>query len=167
MTLPGPWAVAALVPALGVWYVAYRELGSRLAAAGAALAVAVTVAYLPLQIDHAVKRANTYEELTRPQAERFPAHRVHPSPQVFDRLRARIPDHATYFLYVKDSTGELVSGGGFRHWALGWLLPRVAVATPRQARWIVSRFADPGTAGVPVADVRKLAPNTFVARVRR
>ena len=51
--------------------------------------------------------------------------------------------------------------------ALGWLLPRVAVATPRQARWIVSRFADPGTAGVPVADVRKLAPNTFVARVRR
>ena len=39
----------------------------------------------------------------------------------------------------------------FEEWALGYLLPRVAVTDPAKARWIVTFGVDPRTVGPPIA----------------
>jgi hypothetical protein len=96
--------------------------------------------------------------------------RVHP--EIFDNAALRIPPTDTYYL---ESAGNLdrVTKAAFREWALGYLLPRTAVADPDQAEWILTLGVDPSSVGPRVsqtwtmkASVNGLPP-AFLGKVAR
>jgi hypothetical protein len=70
--------------------------------------------------------------------------RVHP--EIFDNAAARIPPGDTY--YVASASGiDGTSRAAFRQWALGYLLPRAAVADPARAQWILTLGLRPASVG--------------------
>jgi len=96
--------------------------------------------------------------------------RVHP--EIFDNAKARIPPGDTYYLDPSDKV-EYTSRSAFRLWALGYLLPRVAVSNPEEADWIVTLGVDPRTVGPPVSKVWLLKepvnglPAAYLGKVQR
>lgn len=74
--------------------------------------------------------------------------RVHP--EIFDNAAARIPPGDTYYLASAPGL-ERGARASFREWALGYLLPRVAVSDPERARWILTLGVDPASVGPPIS----------------
>lgn len=74
--------------------------------------------------------------------------RVHP--EIFDNAALRIPPGETYYLAPSRSLDPTIRGA-FRQWALGYLLPRVAVADPNRAQWILTLGVDPESVGPPIS----------------
>ena len=70
-------------------------------------------------------------------------------PEIFDNAVHRIPAGDTYYMASATTIND-VSQRAFKEWALGYLLPRVAVADPAKARWIVTFGVDPRTVGPPI-----------------
>ena len=71
-------------------------------------------------------------------------------PEIFDNAVRRIPAGDTYFMASAPTIND-VSQRAFEEWALGYLLPRVAVTDPAKARWVVTFGLDPRTVGPPIA----------------
>jgi hypothetical protein len=96
--------------------------------------------------------------------------KVHP--EIFDNAKARIPAGDTYYLAPSKKV-EYTSRSAFRLWALGYLLPRVAVAEPDRAAWIVTLGRDPRSVGPPVSKVWLLKepvnglPAAYLGKVQR
>jgi hypothetical protein len=94
-------------------------------------------------------------------------------PRVFDRLGRIIPPHATYWADASPLIRPNTTRGAFSLWAWGSLEPRIAVARPEDADWVVTWGYRPERLPVKVADVRFLAVTTppklpvYVARVVR
>lgn len=96
--------------------------------------------------------------------------RVHP--EIFDNAALRIPPGDTYYLA---SAGNLdrVTKAAFREWALGYLLPRVAVADPARAQWILTLGVAPASVGPTVSETWMVKesvnglPPAFLGKVAR
>jgi hypothetical protein len=80
---------------------------------------------------------------------------VHPA--LYDELRRLIPPGDTYYLRA-GRTQDPTSAGAFREWALGILLPRVAVESPDDADWLVTLGVDPRSVGPRVDRVWVVHP---------
>jgi hypothetical protein len=143
------------------WRIARRELGSVLAALLAAGALAAGLAMLPLQTARALDDAYDANTFTRYAAERYGAAGRGFNVALLDRVRQVLPPDAVYYLDVKHRPGATA----LRFWTRGWLLPRVAVASPEEADWVLSWRGDLDALGVEVRDRRALAPGVIVARV--
>lgn len=76
-------------------------------------------------------------------------------PEIFDNAVKHIPPGDTYFLATKPGI-PYGARAGFRQWALGYLLPRVAVGQPERARWILTLGVNPSSVGPPVVKVWQL-----------
>lgn len=85
----------------------------------------------------------------------------------YDRIAAAMPPDATYYVAVDDPERRI----NFVYWAHSTLLPRIAVADPRKAGWILTQGIDPRTLGFPLASVRAIPwdrgdePPVYLARV--
>ena len=93
-------------------------------------------------------------------------------PEIFDNAAARIPPHGTYYLAVAPSV-DYGARASFRQWALGYLLPRIAVSQPDRAEWIVTLGVDPARVGPHVTKVWRLKesvnglPPAYLGKVQR
>jgi hypothetical protein len=159
-------AAVGLPVAYGVWRLTVQELGSQAAALVTAVLSFVALAVFPDRLATVARDAQTFRELSDYERVRWSGRRVIVDSQAFDALRERIPPGATYYLQVEGAGGRPVSGGVFRHWALGWLLPRTAVASPDQAEWVIAENADPRRLDVDYESVERIAPDILLGRVR-
>ena len=159
-------AVVALPVAYGVWRLTVRELGSRAVAIVTALLSFAVVTVFPDRVVTAVRDTQTFRELSAYERVRWSGHRVVADSRAFDALRARIPPGATYYLQIEGAGGKRVSGGAFRHWALGWLLPRIAVRSPAEAEWVIAKNADPRRLEIEYVGVERIAADVSLGRVR-
>ena len=71
-------------------------------------------------------------------------YRVHP--EIFDNAARHIPPGDTYYLAASPKLDGRTQDA-FHQWALGYLLPRVAVADPDAAQWILTLGVDPAKVG--------------------
>lgn len=169
--MSAPWVLAGSLLALPVAYVVWRlavhELGSRSAALVAALATFGAVAVFPDRLQSAVDDTQRFREVPVELRERYGS-RVIADARVFRALRTQIPPDETYYLHVETTEPGVhpVSGGPFRHWTLGWLLPRVAIDSPEEADWVILRNADPETLGVEFEEIVEIGTNISLGRVR-
>jgi hypothetical protein len=137
----------------------------------AGLAVALLTAPLLGWIH--VHKAVTSARLSPAEAAAAGARDAGVDPAVFDRLTRIIPAHATYWVDVAPRlrSSDLVNTVPL--WASGALLPRLAVARPEEADWIVTWGYSPKGLGVGVRGVRVLRARTalrlpvYVAQVVR
>jgi hypothetical protein len=94
-------------------------------------------------------------------------------PTVFTRIAQIVPAHATYWIDTSSAIGSSTARQAFPVWASGALLPRIAVAQPGQADWVVTWGYSPRRLPVDVVGVRVLAvrapprSSVYVARVAR
>jgi hypothetical protein len=166
-----PWVLAgsllALPVAYVVWRLAVQELGSRPAALVAVLATFGALAALPDRLQTAVDGTQRFRDLPVDVRERYGS-RVIADAHVFRTLRRRIPRDETYYLQLAlpEPGVQPESGGPFRHWTLGWLLPRIAVDSPEEADWVISWRADPETLGVELEEIRQIGRTISLGRVR-
>lgn len=82
--------------------------------------------------------------------------RVHPA--IFDNADAHMPAHARYFL-VSSPRIDDTRRKAFAQWAVGWMLPRVAVASPRRADYILALGVSPRHLGVPIERTWRVMPS--------
>lgn len=71
-------------------------------------------------------------------------------PEIFDNAVRRIPVGDTYYMVTATPIND-VAQRAFEEWALGYLLPRMAVTDPANAGWIVTFGVDPRSVGPPIA----------------
>jgi hypothetical protein len=96
----------------------------------------------------------------------------HVHPAMFDAAAAKMPPHARYYLKVAPSV-DSTRRQAFQQWSAGWLLPRIAVASPRRAGWIFTLGVDPASAGRPLVRTWRLwpasqgTPAAYLGEVRR
>ena len=157
------WQVVVIAAAYAAWRLVRREPGST---AYAALATAILVAGLctfPLQLGRALKGARDAKRIGPRTAELYGGLGRSFSVNSVERAREAIPPDATYYLDVAPRQG----GSAMRFWARGRLLPRIAVTSPEEAEWVVAWREDPRELGVPLAEVRNVGPQTWVAKVER
>jgi hypothetical protein len=146
-----------------------RTLVEVVVAAG--LVAAVLMA--PLVGWAALHRTATTARLSRAAAEELGAKDAGLDPRVFDRLSRIIPPRATYWVGASPRIRSSTTRGAFPLWASGSLLPRILVARPQAAGWVVTWGYRPDRLPVEVRDVRVLAVRTpprlpvYVARVVR
>ena len=151
-----------------------RRSGSTVQAATALAAalVASSLAVAPVTAWAVISDLRNARELTAREAERSGPEGEGLDTAVVDRLAALIPRDATYALAFSPRVHPdhaLV----FRLWALSSLLPRVAVANPAAADWIVGWGVAPSDLGVRAGPVHVLAsrrggdPPVDVASARR
>jgi hypothetical protein len=94
-------------------------------------------------------------------------------PTVFDRLIRIIPPHATYWIGTSRLIRSSTTRQAFPAWAAGSLLPRIAVARPEHADWIVTWGYRPEGLSVRVDDLHVLSVHApaglpvYAARVVR
>ena len=79
--------------------------------------------------------------------------KVHP--EIFDNAARRIPPGETYYLAPSRKL-DYVTQAAFRAWALGYMLPRIAVDDPAAAKWILTLGVDPADVGPPIARTWRL-----------
>jgi len=70
-------------------------------------------------------------------------------PEIFDNAARLIPRRDRYYLAPSPAIGG-TQQAAFREWSLGYLLPRVAVADPNDAGWILTLGVDPRKVGPPI-----------------
>ena len=81
--------------------------------------------------------------------------KVHPA--IFDNAAFHMPEHARYFL----ASSPRINGTrreAFAQWAVGWLLPRVAVATPSRADFVLTLGESPRSVDPKVTKVWRVFP---------
>jgi hypothetical protein len=127
------------------------------------LATTSLAAALPLQLDQAGRLLQTYSSLSPDRSAASGGYQVPSAPGeaasgAFDRLRRIIPADETYVLY---------SDQGYALWVHSWLLPRVAVVRPAAAHWAIFQGKPHPVAGVRLGSLRRLGPETWIARVLR
>ncbi len=95
---------------------------------------------------------------------------VHPA--IFDAAAAHMLIHAHYYL-ATSSNVDPTRRQAFEQWAAGWLLPRVATATPEQAGWILTLGVKPRAVGPPLKRTWRIwpavtgTPPAYLGEVRR
>ena len=139
--------VVALAGGVAVWWVARSELRSSWAAALAGLATAGALFWLPAQLHGALADARSYHRIGRAEADNAGALANGLDPANYTRIRALVPPDAK--LYI---TGD----GRFRFWAYTDLLPRLAVDSPEDAQWVLTRKPTIDIPGVRIARVYRL-----------
>ncbi len=155
--------VAGVVLAIAGGTVAVRVL-SRAADGSVTLlmatAVAAGCAAIPVVVATQVRAIRANHALGRATAEEFGATQVLGlNTASFDAVAAAVPNHATYYIESRPN---------FRLWAMNRLLPRISVAKPAEADYVVWEHRRPSRdLGVKLAAVREVAPMVWVAEVRR
>lgn len=92
---------------------------------------------------------------------------------MFARIAQIVPTHATYWIDTSGEMGSSTPRQAFPVWASGSLLPRIAVARPEEADWVVIWGYSPRRLPIDVVGLRVLAVRTpprlpiYVARVAR
>ena len=120
-----------------------------------------------------VHKAVTSARMSSAEAAAVGARDAGVDPTVFDRLTRIIPPHATYWVDVAPRLRSTDLVNTFPLWASGALLPRLAVARPDEADWVVIWGYGPERLGVEVRGVRVLRARTaarlpvYVAQVVR
>jgi hypothetical protein len=157
------WQVVVAAVAVFVWRLARREGGSRALAVLAAAILAAGLATFPLQLGRAAQGARDAKRIGARTAELYGGLGRRFSVRSVERAKSVIPPGATYYLDIAPRRG----GSAMRFWARGRLLPRIDVDSPEEAGWILAWREDPRALGVELAEVRRVGPETWVARVRR
>jgi hypothetical protein len=81
--------------------------------------------------------------------------RVHPA--IFDNAETHMTRDARYYL-VSSPKLDATRRAAFAQWAAGWMLPRVAVASPGRADFVLALGVDPRSVGVPISHVWRVMP---------
>ena len=146
-----------------------RKLVEALVAVGSAAAVLIA----PLLIWIHVRSTKTSARLSPSAAADIGARDAGLDPTVFARIARIVPAHATYWIGTSSSLGSSTARQAFPVWASGSLLPRIAVARPDEADWVVIWGYSPRRLPIDVVGLRMLAVRTpprlpvYVARVAR
>lgn len=134
---------------------------SRSATVATAVAVASVCAVLPTEFDQTVQLLHTYVHMSASRAEASGGFNL-PTAQgeegSFDTLRRAIPNRDTYILYGNPLYGL---------WVHYWLLPRIAVTSPTEAKWAIVHGQNLRSVHVHLTQVRRIDKSTWVARVAR
>jgi hypothetical protein len=146
-----------------------RKLVEALVAVGCAAAVLMA----PLLIWIDVRSTKTSARLGPSAAADVGARDAGLDPTVFTRIAQIVPAHATYWIDTSSTIGSSTARQAFPVWASGSLLPRIAVAEPDEADWVVIWGYSPRRLRIDVVGLRVLAVRTpprlpvYVARVAR
>ena len=142
------WIPVAVAAAFVVFRLARRETGALpVALLAAAIALAGLVVF-PRTVKDTAAAAHRYERLWSMNSHRkggpkdcltFNFHAC-VNERVWGELRQLIPKHDRFYLQT--------DYGLVHFWTLTSLLPRIAVADPRRADWVISYRADPKALGV-------------------
>ena len=81
--------------------------------------------------------------------------RVHPA--IFDNAETHMPANARYYLASSPRLDE-TRRNAFAQWAAGWMLPRIAVATPARAQYVLTLGVSPRSVGVPISRIWRVMP---------
>jgi hypothetical protein len=130
----------------------------RLPAATLALALGVTVAYVPFGAWRIAEDLRFTTGLNDEEVEGAGPIQTFIPPYVLDRVAPLLPVGTTYATVTGPRVPEEVARTAFPYLALTRLFPRTAVADPRRADWVIAWGADPRSLGVPVEDVRVVWP---------
>ena len=146
-----------------------RRLVEALVAVGCAAAVLIA----PLLIWIHVRDTEASARLSPSAAADVGARDAGLDPTVFDRIAQIVPAHATYWIDTSSAMRSSTPRQAFAVWASGALLPRIAVARPDEADWVVIWGYSPRRLPIAVVGLRLLAVRTpprlpvYVARVAR
>jgi hypothetical protein len=149
--------VLGVTAALVVWRGPLRGW-ERLPAATLAIALGVTVAYVPFGAWRIVEDLRFTTGLNDEQVEGAGPIQTFIPPYVLDAVPALLPVGDTYVAVAGPRLPEEVARTAFPYLALTRLFPRTAVADPRRADWVIAWGRDPRSLGVPVEDVRVVWP---------
>ena len=156
---PGPLGLAILafgliVGALYAWHVRGRVLaatgGSGSVGAVVLVLLATTVGTAPFLGWRIVEDIRYTSQIDPWLAPRYGVSVFKVHPEIFDNAARRIPPGDTYYLTSDPKLGRATKAA-FHEWALGYLLPRIAVADPAQAGWILTLGVDPASVGPRVS----------------
>ena len=145
------------------------KLVEAIVAVGGAAAVLIA----PLLIWIHVRSTETSARLGPSAAAEVGARDAGLDPTVFARIAQIVPPHATYWIDTSSTMGTSTARQAFPVWASGSLLPRIAVAEPAEADWVVIWGYSPLRLPIDVVGLRMLAVRTspglpvYVARVAR
>jgi hypothetical protein len=152
------WLPLTAAAAFVVWRTAVRRLRSHAAAGVAAAIAAAGLLGFPEAARDAAASARRFEQHRRAQDDYAGGPRECLTNNLNRCVRARVMDEVASLIpederYYVDSRSGLI-----RFWAFTALLPRVAVASPSEAEWILSYRSDPAALPVRVRKVRTIAP---------
>jgi len=161
---------AAAALAAASWSRLRAGLGSGAPALVAALALVSALGPAPFLAYRIVQDLRYTTAIPGRVAERMGAYEGFLDGAAFDLVVAAIPPGDTFYAeFVKEQGGL-----NFLPWAQTALLPRIAVADPGEADWILTYGVDPRRVGVRVEDVREIptsygdrSPEMYLARVAR
>jgi hypothetical protein len=162
-------AERAAPPILEMTTSSSRKLVEALVAVGFAAAVLIA----PLLIWIHVHSTKASARLSPSAAADVGARDAGLDPTVFSRIAQIVPAHATYWIDTSSALGSSTAGQAFPVWASGSLLPRIAVAEPDEAGWVVIWGYSPRRLPIGVVALRVLPVRTsprlpvYVARVAR
>jgi hypothetical protein len=134
------------------------------------IAIVSVLATAPFTIWRVIEDIGYTSGLSRTEAEAAGASYNSLEPIVFEELRRTVPPNETYYVDAADAI-EARARDAFLEWSATVLLPRLPVAEPDRADWIIGWGIHPRTIGVRVTDVRVVHPPyasfpaTYVARV--
>lgn len=164
--------VAALTLAPLVWRHTLAATSGAVVVAGlVALVIVSTTAAAPFVAWRIVEDVRYTSRLTRPQAERIGGDDAGIDWRAYTWLRMRLPPRATYALRLRPL--DRVTRVSTLYWSGYVLLPRVRLADPREAQWVVGWGTRPEVPGVRLGPASRLelpgaTPSTYyVARVLR
>jgi hypothetical protein len=145
-----------LLAALAYFLWIRRRFPTRSTLAIAAIA-AIALAPAPYVTWRIVEDVRYTSDLDPWLSSRYGVSVFHVHPAIFDAAASHMPPSARYYLAVAPGVDSTTSGA-FEQWAAGWLLPRVAVSSPKQARWILTLGVDPATVDPAVSRTWRLWP---------
>jgi hypothetical protein len=144
------WVPVAVVAALAVARLAWRETRTPVVAVLAAVIAAAGLVGFPRAVRDTASAARTDRSYDVAQSRRPDGPEdclvkfvTCVNERVWAGLRSRIPPHDRY--YVQTGSARI------RFWTYTSLLPRIAVTDPRDADWIVSYRHDPRRLGIGIA----------------
>jgi hypothetical protein len=156
-------AVLALVIVLALWRRALAPLG-RATGLIAAAALAGGVAAAPVTAWRIVEAVRYSTSLPAPVARDWPDYHNYLEPKVYQELRRVIAAGETYAVAVAPDIEPLAARAAFTGWPLATLLPRRAVADPREADWLVTWGVDPRTLSSVHARSVRMLPSRYPGR---
>ena len=137
------------------------------------LAIALTlIAFSPYITWRIVEDVRYTSSLNSWIADRYGVSVAQVHPAIFDAAAAHMPLHARYYLATAPNV-DPTRRQAFEQWAAGWLLPRVATATPGQAGWILTLGVMPRAVGPALRRTWRIwpavtgAPPAYLGEVRR
>lgn len=118
--------------------------------------LASVAAIAPFEAWAVVKNARASRALSTFAADRFGPESNGIDTTVLDRAARRIPKHATYVIALSPRANA-AAADVFADWAQAELLPRIRVADPGAARWVITFGASPRQLGISASAVRFIA----------